>query len=352
MKKYYLFILLFFAGITCFSQVFNAPESVEYDTLNNRWLVGQNGSGEIHAYQPGTGLVSFVTGISSGPHGLEVMGTNLYVCDGAFIRGYDLATGANVFNKNLGASFLNGLTTDGTYLFTTDFSAKKIYRVDPASGNFNLMKSTTKTPNGIYYDGANNRCVFVTWGSAAPIQAMSLLDSSVTTLLATSLSNCDGITRDLSGNWYVSSWGNNALNRTTPTFSSAPVTVKTGLSSPADIDLNEAGDSIAIPNSGSGNNVVFYVIPPATGIKDAPQKIPFVNVFPNPAQEKISVAFDDAVKNGTISLYDVTGKQLSTKKVSGYAFFIERGSLESGVYFIRLSNEQGQVVSVKKVIFD
>ncbi|MFL5753242.1 MAG: T9SS type A sorting domain-containing protein [Bacteroidia bacterium] len=351
MKKHITFLLVLTATLTSLAQTFNGPESVEYDTLNNRWMVGQNGSGEIHVYTPGSGLSTFATGLTSGPYGLEIMGTTLYACDGAFIRGYDLATGTNVFNKNLGATFLNGLTTDGTYLFTTDFTAKKIYRLDPASGNFNLMKTTTKTPNGIYYDGANNRCVFVTWGSSAPIQAMSLADSSVTTVLATSLSNCDGITRDLAGNWYISAWGNNSLNRTDAAFGTAPVVVKSGLSSPADLDLNEAGDSIGIPNSGTANNVVFYAIS-STGIYGSQPASTAVNAYPNPSSEKVSLAFDSAVKNGSLEIYDGAGNLVSTKRVNGYAFTLERGDLEKGIYFVYLKDDLGKNITVKKIVFN
>jgi hypothetical protein len=350
-KKYLVIVCVLLVSVSGYSQSFSSPESVEYDAVNMRWLVGQNGSGEIHVYKPGTGLSSFATGMTSGPNGIEVMGNTLYACDGGYIRGYDLTTGVNNFNKNLGATFLNGLATDGTYLFTTDFTAKKIYRVDPASGNFNLMKTTTKTPNGMYYDGANNRCVFVTWGSNAPIQAMSLADSSVTTLLATTLSNCDGIARDLSGNWYVSSWGNNSLNRTDPSFSTAPVVVKNGLTSPADLDLNLAGDSIGIPNSGTANNVVFYVIP-TTGIAENNSSAETVTAYPNPATEKISLAFDTAVRDGMLSLYNEEAKLILSRKVNGFIFLLERGSLPKGVYYVHLSDESGNKTAVKKIIFN
>lgn len=69
------------------------------------------------------------------------------------------------------------------------------------------MCATIKTPNGIIYDGANNRCVFVTWGSNSPIQAMSLADSTISTLATSTYSNSDGITRDPAGFWYVTCWG-------------------------------------------------------------------------------------------------------------------------------------------------
>jgi len=262
MKKIFLTFASLFT-ITLFAQTFNAPESVDYDEVRHRWIVGQNGSGEIHILNPSTmGLTLLASGIPSGPHGIECVGDTVFVCDGGRIKGYHLLTGTQVFNVNLGATFLNGLTWDGgDYLFATDFSAKRIYRIRISTATYNLMVTTTYTPNGIYYDGNNNRCVFVNWGTNARVQAMSLVDSTVSTLYTTSTSNIDGITRDHSCNWYITTWGGNALRKFTPNFSAAPVSVMTGLSSPADIDINLAGDSIGIPNSGGANNVVFYQVP-------------------------------------------------------------------------------------------
>jgi hypothetical protein len=37
-----------------------------------------------------------------------------------------------------------------------------------------IASGLVKTPNGIVYDAANNRCVYVTWGSNAPINAIDL----------------------------------------------------------------------------------------------------------------------------------------------------------------------------------
>ena len=267
MKK--LFILFFCLPLVSFSQTFNSPESVEYDTGNNRWLVGNHSSGQVLVYTPSSATLNlFCSGMTGGPYGIEIMGNVLYCCDGGTIKGYNLTTGTLVFNLNLGATFLNGITSDGNnFLFVTDFSAKKIYRVNVASTSYNLMTTTVKTPNGIIYDGAHNRCVFVTWGTAAPVQAMSLADSTVSTVRTTSLSNCDGIMRDQQGRWYVSVWGTNSLYKIDSGFTSNPVVVMSSLSSPADLGINTTGDSIGIPNSGTANNVVFYHIPVTTGIE-------------------------------------------------------------------------------------
>jgi hypothetical protein len=351
MKKLYALSFSAVLSLSLNAQSFSSPESVEFDNANNRWIVGQNGSGEIHIYSPGSStLLPFASGLTTGPHGIEQLGNVIYACDGGYIRGYDASNGTSVFTLNVGATFLNGLTSDGGhFLFATDFTAKKIYRINTLTTSYNLMTTTVKTPNGIVYDGANNRCVFVTWGSNAPIQAMSLADSSITTVLATSLSNCDGITRDPNGYWYVTSWGTNALNMVDPGFTSAPVGVMSGLTSPADIDITTSGDSIGIPNSGSANNVVFYAVPLSSkNVLATEQKL---YAYPNPASDRVNLAFDNAVINGTIELLDLNGKVLRAQAANGYAFYLDRGALAAGVYVVKLRDNEGNVVALRKVCF-
>jgi len=352
MKKL-IFHLLFNSLVFSLSaQTFSSPESVEYDTLNKRWIVGQNGSGEIHIYKPASGtLAQFVPSgsLPSGPHGLEVLGNTLYACDGGYIKGFSLATGAQVFSVNLNAQFLNGLTSDGGhFLFTTDFNGKKIYRVNTLTSTFNLMTATTYSPNGILYDGVNNRCVFVNWGSTARVQAMSLSDSTVTTLYTTSTSNIDGITRDKQGNWYITAWGNNSLLRFDPMFSVAPISVKSGLSSPADVDINAAGDSIGIPNSGTANNVVFYVIPNTTGVHEASPLLS-MECFPNPSIGEFKVTLTQTVENATLVLFDETGKEILKQDVSGAMFTVSCDKQLNGFYYAGLYSKGGQVLAMQKV---
>lgn len=243
------------------AQTFNEPESVEYDAVSNRYLVSNTGNGSILSVLPGGNPSVFKTGISPSPYGLEIMSGVVYVCCGGFIKGYDLQSGALVTNINTGATFLNGITHDNDgNLFATDFSGKRIYRIKPASNTFNIMaQNLVQSPNGILYDEAENRLLFVNWGSNAPIKSLNLLDSVVATIATTNLSNCDGIARDGNGNYYVSNWGNNSVVKFNGTFSNSPSTVVSGLNKPADICISIIDDLLAIPNSGN-NTVVFQSI--------------------------------------------------------------------------------------------
>ncbi len=190
----------------------------------------------------------------SGPHGIEILGDKVYACAGGFIRGYNLSNGANVFNLNLGGTFLNGLTSDGVnFLYATDFSAKKIFKIDSNATSFTTIATgLVKTPNGILCEPELNRCLIVNWGANAPILAIDLITNSITTVLATTLGNCDGITKDSCGNYYVTAWSNNKLNKFNPALTGTFTVVPGTLTSPADIDcrFGTTFDTVGIPGGG------------------------------------------------------------------------------------------------------
>ena len=262
MKKTLFLLVCILQCSVIFSQTLNGPESIEWDATNTRWLIGNKGNGTILARSKSGTLSNFVTGIPSGPYGIEILGDVLYSCEGGFIRGYNLTSGANIFTLNLNATFLNGLTSDGNNnLYATDFSAKKIFKIDVNAVSFTTLASgLAKTPNGIFYDGENNRCVYVTWGSNAPIMAIDLTTNVTSTILTTTLSNCDGITRDSCGNYYVSSWGNNKLNKFDASLTGTHTVLPTVLSSPADIDCRFGTTADVVGNTNSNNTITLTQI--------------------------------------------------------------------------------------------
>ncbi len=263
MKNILLIAFMLLSSIVLNAQSLSGPESIEYDAANNRYLISNTTTGQILARSASGTLSVFKSGISPAPYGLEILGNRVYACCSGFIKGFNLQTGAQEFNLNLGATFLNGITTDGVgNLFATDFSAKKIYRIKPLSNSYNVMASNlVQSPNGICYDQANNRLVFVNWGSNAPIKSLSLSDSLVSTLTSTNLGNCDGIVWNGLDTWYVTAWTGQKVMKFDADFAAGPILVANALSSPADIDYNEEGDTLAIPNS--GNNTLTFIGLPA-----------------------------------------------------------------------------------------
>lgn len=288
MKKLLLFAL-FLAPLAAIAQNYNGPESVDCDTVSGNWYIANTGSKKILRRTPQGVLQEFVSGFSSGPYGIEVLGDRIYACDGNKIKGFLLSDGSPVFSVTTTASFLNGITHDSSgMLYATDFSGKKIYKVNPVNTSWNVfVPQTTNTPNGILYDQSQNRLVCVCWGSNAKILGIALADSSVSILKTTTLSNIDGIARDGSGRWYVASWGANAVHRINSDFSGSPQQVLSGMSQPADIYYNLQTDTLAIPNAGN-NTVVFAGFAPVSATVE-PADVLQLQVFPNPVVDMVSV---------------------------------------------------------------
>ncbi|MCX6200066.1 MAG: Ig-like domain-containing protein [Bacteroidetes bacterium] len=255
--------LLLFVSLFLSAQTYNSPESAEYDVNHQRYIASNTSANNIQQQIPGSAPTLFKTGVTS-PYGIVIVGDTVFVCaQSGYIKSYNLTTTVLTSNVNLGASFLNGICADDAgNIFASDFSAKKIYRYNIATQQFNIFCSTgTKTPNGILFDAAQHRLVMVTWGASASLQAISLADSTVTNLKTSTLSNFDGVAMDEDGNYYTSCWGNNSIMFFDSALLNAPLQVVTGLHSPADIFYNTLSDTLAVPNSASPYSVGYYGFP-------------------------------------------------------------------------------------------
>lgn len=328
-----LFLLCFVQ--TTFAQSYNGPESAEFDYANRRWLIGNTGSHQILSRDSLGNLTVLVNSTTNGPYGIEIVGDTVFCCSGGSIKGYLLSNGSQVFNVNCGGSFLNGLTHDNAgNLIATDFTAKKIFKINISGQSFTTIATgMTTTPNGIVFDEANNRCVFINWGSNVAIKAINMSTNAITTLLTTSMSSCDGITRDGAGRYYISNWGQQSVVRYDSSFLAPPTTVATGLSSPADIFYNVVDDTLAIPNSGN-NTVRFIGFNSAVGIA-AISTNDDIQFYPNPVKKGDPVHFKTADKEQLIRLFDVKGNLIRELNSNSA---IETDLLEKGIYLIESSS--------------
>jgi len=69
-----------------------------------------------------------------------------------------------------------------------------------------------------------------------------------------------------------------------------------------------------------------------------------LNIFPNPLTSSSILQLNAQLKDAEVVIYDIVGKEMLRKKLTGDRMEIDRGSLESGVYFVRLISEEGQWV--------
>lgn len=332
-KPAFLFFLL---GILYLNlakaQSFSGPESVEFDSTSSCYFISNTTSHQILKRTPNGTLQVFATLTGSGPHGLEIAEGKLFACNGASVKVLNLTTGAQMANIPIsGATFLNGIThIDNGSVYATDFSAKKIFRINPITYAYNVfVANTTQTPNGIVYDFINNRLVYATWGASARIKAVSLSDSSQTNLVTTTLSNIDGICMDTLANLFVTNWGSNSLVML-PAPSYAPqVTLLTGLSNPADICYNFRGDTIGIPNA--GNNTVVYYRSLITGRQ--------------PQLKRTSERFTGNTLTlsypANLLFYNISGVLVQERTLMPGTHHLQSDNLPRGLYLVRI-REQGK----------
>ena len=343
----------YYMGVVASSQ--EGPESVEFDYANNRWLIASSSEDNIMQRSSNGVLSIFIPNVID-PRGIEIVGNTLYVCSDSLLYAYELNTGASLFSISLGADSLRGITHDTTYLYISDFWARNIYRFEMATTNYSVFISgLLYNPTGLIYDGMNNRCVFVTWGSNAPIMAFDVSTGAVTTLANTVLGNCDGITRDGYGNYYVSDWVLNEVVKFDSFFSLPPVTAITGLSNPADIFYNVLNDSLGVPQLGTPNTVTYYYLgQPVSGINHI-SHISLLLVYPNPVSGLVTISYEVSGAEVSMSLYSASGSLVKSlfnrvQNSGRQNVNFDTQGLSPGNYFLELMSNHER--ATKKIIVE
>lgn len=332
--------------ITSTAQTYQFVESVEYDPIQNRWLAS-NGNSIIERASDGT--LSYF-GNATASHGMEVVDNVLYAISGASIKAYDLDDASELMSLNIpGVGFLNGMTNSGAAIYVTDFSNRAIFRIDItdlANPTWEqIVSNTGSTPNGIVYDEANNRLIYVNWGNNAAIKAVDLTDNSISTILAnTGLGNIDGIDEDGEGNYYISSWSPNRITKYSADFQNVEIISTPFINSPADIGYSIPTDTLAIP---VGNNVVFVGFETMTSTEELKESLE-IGIYPNPTTDYLTVSFH--LEKATKTKLEIVGmdgrlyqRPVQEELVAGtHRIILTDLDFPAGQYACRLTTEVGE----------
>ena len=85
------------------------------------------------------------------------------------------------------------------------------------------------------------------------------------------------------------------------------------------------------------------------GIQESTNNADFT-ISPNPFTSQTTISFSEPQKNTTIKIMDVVGKEIKTVLFSGKSLILEKGEMQSGVYFVQITDEKKNVVNKKVVV--
>ena len=260
-------VCVFQVGLNAQS-LLNNPESIVFDSDRNRYLVSNWGDGAIIQIDS-SGKQSFFNDELLNKYriaGLYIYGDTLLAAAGdsptSGIFGFNIETSEIVFHIQIpGIGLPNDIAIDTNGLiYVTDYWDDKLYKIKGHTPSIFIGKGILGSPNGILYDRHKNRLLVLSVeGPGAPIIAINLKDSSLTTIVETGLTGTDGITIDRGGRIYVSEWTNDGIYLFDRYFSKPPVLFSKGHNDPADIYYDEINDLLAIPNFTS-NTIDFIPI--------------------------------------------------------------------------------------------
>jgi len=208
------------------------------------------------------------------------------------------------------------------------------------------------------YDEVNNRLLAIGYEANAPIQGISLEDSTITNF-PTNYDYYDGITMDQFGNVYLASHGGpGRIIKYNAELTGEYEVISTGHDEPAGLHYNQQDNILAVPNFG-GSTVDF--IPIAITDIDPDQNFEFevLSIYPNPFSEKINILISTQSEHEIgIAIYSIDGKIVweseqenrdQKKRIFIWSGMDKLGKeLPSGYYFVRISQENNNYF--KKII--
>lgn len=262
---------------------FETPESVEYDSENDLYLVSNiNGhplvaddNGFVSKVSPNGDVIDLKWLESRpgqfslhAPKGLAISEDRLFVADLSEIHVFRLSDGEHLNSVPVrGASLLNGITPGPTgSVMVTDTGYKMdgevissagteaVYQVWP-DGRVEAIfdNGTLGHPNGIFYAG-EDQILIVTWDSGE----LLTLDSTgkVTALPKPPSGTLDGVEKLADGRILVSSWEANAIFALAER-GAAYTTLLEDIEAPADLGLDTKRNRLLVPLSNTHEVVVY-----------------------------------------------------------------------------------------------
>lgn len=76
----------------------------------------------------------------------------------------------------------------------------------------------------------------------------------------------------------------------------------------------------------------------------------FFSISPNPFSSEAAITFTEEQKDTSIKIFDIVGKEIKTVSFSGKECIIEKGDMQSGIYFVQVTDTKRNVFTKKLLV--
>jgi len=142
--------------------------------------------------------------------------------------------------------------------------------------------------------------------------------------------------------------GNSGCNETNPaTIVTSPATAVTNTAAQV-----SSGGIVGNPATQTGSGGIVTTLCTTAGVNEFEPKT-FVSVFPNPFSVQTTLQTDNLLHNATLTVYNCFGQTVKQiKNIWGQTVVLSRDNLASGLYFVRLTEDNKTIAVGKLVIAD
>ncbi len=120
-------------------------------------------------------------------------------------------------------------------------------------------------------------------------------------------------------------------------------------SGPVSIYAGGTGVNANSSESGDGGNRNAVQIDEKTASANVSSYRSGINLYPNPFSDRFCIELDPSAIQ-SISIHDFLGRPILEKSIHEAKTYLEIGSRQDGIYFVKFINAQGQVVNTRKLI--
>lgn len=103
-------------------------------------------------------------------------------------------------------------------------------------------------------------------------------------------------------------------------------------------------------NSPVVTNTTTNTIALTTGVGDVRYTIFDVRLFPNPTNDFVNIAVDEAMVKSKLTITDITGRKITVTQIEHRVTKIETSTYTNGVYFVTVESEKGRIT--KKLVVE